>query len=89
MMQNSNFDINGSGMATAQGVTTNFSFGSNPTSPAHNDVIGATVTGSGNATNVNGTQQLQIFGHFIPDALQVSFVITIGQNLTIGTLMKQ
>jgi hypothetical protein len=89
MMQNSNFDINGSGMTTAQGVTTTLSFGLNSAAPAHNNVIGATVTGSGNATNVNGTQQLQIFGHFVPDASQVSFVITIGQNLAIGTLMRQ
>jgi len=89
MMQNSNFDISGSGTTTAQGVTTNLSFGSNSASPAHNDVIGATVSGSGNATNVNGTQQVQVFGHFVPDASQVSFVITIGQNVAIGTLMKQ
>jgi hypothetical protein len=89
IMQNSDFNINASGTTTVQGVTTNFSFGSNSASPAHNDVIGATVTGSGNATNVNGTQQLQVFGHFIPDASQVSFVITSGQNLAIGTLMKQ
>jgi len=89
IMQNSNFDINGNGTTTAQGVTTNFSLGSNSAFPAHNDVIGAIVTGSGNATNVNGTQQLQVFGHFIPDASQVSFVITSGQNLAIGTLMKQ
>jgi hypothetical protein len=41
------------------------------------------------ATNVNGTQQSQLFGSFVPDASQVSVAITTGQTLALGTLMKQ
>jgi hypothetical protein len=89
IMQNSSFDINATGTTTAQGVTTNLSFGPNSGSLAHNDVIGATVTASGMATNVNGTPQSQLFGSFVPDASQVSVVISIGQTLALGTLMKQ
>lgn len=86
-MQNSSFDIIATGTTTAPGVTRNLSFG--PSSLTHNDVIGATVTASGMATNVNGTQQSQLFGSFVPDASQVSVVITTGQTLALGTLMKQ
>jgi hypothetical protein len=70
--QNSSFDINATGTTTAQGVTTDLSFGPNSGALAHNDVIGATVTASGMATNVNGTQQSQLFGNFVPDVSQVS-----------------
>jgi hypothetical protein len=87
--QSSGFDIMGSGTTIAQGVTTNFSFGPNSSSPGYNNVIGATVSGNGTATNVNGSQNLQIFGHFLPDASQVSFVINDGSQLVIGTLAKQ
>jgi hypothetical protein len=89
IVQNSSFDINATGTTTAQGVTTNLSFGPNSGSLTHNDVIGATATASGMATNVNGTQQSQLFGSFVPDASQVSVVITSGQTLALGTLMKQ
>jgi hypothetical protein len=40
-------------------------------------------------TNVNGTQRSQLFGNFVPDASQVSVVITIRQTLALGALMKQ
>jgi hypothetical protein len=89
IVQNSSFDINATGTTTAQGVTTNLSFGPNSGSLTHNDVIGATVKASGMATNVNGTQQSQLFGSFVPDASQASVVITSGQTLALGTLMKQ
>jgi hypothetical protein len=87
--QNSSFDINASGTTTAQEVTTSFSVGPNSGSPAYNNIIGATVTGNGTATNINGSQQFQVFGHFIPDASQVSVVIHSGSQLVIGTLGKQ
>jgi hypothetical protein len=89
IVQNSRRDINATGTTTAQGVITNLSFGPNSGSLTHNDVIGATVTASRMATNVNGTQQSQLFGSFVPDASQASVVITSGQTLALGTLMKQ
>jgi hypothetical protein len=75
-MQNSSFDINSSGTTTAQGMTTNFSFATNPRFAAADSVIGATMTGSGTATNINGSQQ-------------VSLVIENGSQLALGTLAKQ
>jgi hypothetical protein len=86
--QNSSFDITATGTSVLPGVTTNFTLGPNPGSPTYNNIIGATVSAPGTATNVNGTQSFQVFGHFNPNASQVSFVSNNGQWST-GTLAKQ
>jgi hypothetical protein len=72
------------------GVTTNLTIGANSGSPAaYNNVIGATVSSdNGTATNVNGSSMFQAFGHFSPDASQISFASSNGQWTT-GTLAKQ
>jgi hypothetical protein len=71
------------------GVTTNLTIGANSGSSAYKNVIGATVSSdNGTATNVNGSSTFQVFGHFTPDASQVSFASSNGQWTT-GTLTKQ
>jgi hypothetical protein len=71
------------------GVTTNLTIGANSGSSAYKNVIGATVSSdNGTATNVNGGSTFQVFGHFTPDASQVSFASSNGQWTT-GTLTKQ
>lgn len=87
--QDSSYNVIATGTAVAQGVTTNLTIGSNSGSSPYNNVIGATISSdNGTATNVNGTQQFQVFGHFSPDASQVSFASYNGQWTT-GTLTRQ
>jgi len=88
--QDSHYNITATGSSVAQGVTTNLIIATNPVGPTYdNSVIGATLSSSlGTATNVNGTQTFQVFGHFTPDASQVSFASLNGQWST-GTLTKQ
>jgi hypothetical protein len=86
--QNSSFDITSTGTSVLPGVTTNLTLGPNPGSPAYNNVIGATISAPGTATNVNGSQTFQVFGHFSPDASQLAFASYNGQWST-GTLTKQ
>jgi hypothetical protein len=87
--QDSSFNISASGNSMLNGVTTNLTIGANSGSGAYNNVIGATVSSdSGTATNVNGSGTFQVFGHFSPDASQLSFASYNGQWTT-GTLTKQ
>ncbi len=88
--QDSSYDITATGTSVSPGVTTNLIINPNPGggSTALSNVIGAAVSGSGTATNVNGSQNFQIFGHFSPDASQISFASYNG-GWTTGTLSKQ
>lgn len=87
--EDSAFNITANGTSVNQGVTTTITIGPNTASNSLNDVIGAAVgTGRGTATNVNGTQSFSVFGHFTPDASQISFVANNG-TWTTGTLTKQ
>jgi len=87
--QDSNFDISASGTATLNGTTTNFTLTPNSGASSYNNVIGAVVSASGTATNVNGSTTLQVFGHFTPDASQVSFAALSNGVWSVGTLTKQ
>lgn len=88
--QDGSYNISASGTSVLPGVTTNLTISPNPGggSTSDSNVIGATVSGNGTATNVNGTQSFQVFGHFTADASQVSFASYNGQWAT-GTLTKQ
>jgi hypothetical protein len=90
VVQDSSFNISATGNSMLNGVTTNLTIGANSGSPAaYNNVIGATVSSdNGTATNVNGSSTFQVFGHFSPDASQISFASSNGQWIT-GTLTKQ
>jgi hypothetical protein len=89
LTQNSRFGITVAGTSLLSGSTTNIAI--QPTSGTNvlNDVIGATVSGLGTATNVNGSQSFQVFGHFNSDASQISFATFSGQQWASGTLTKQ
>jgi hypothetical protein len=86
--QDSSFNISASGTSILNGVTTSLTIGAN-TRAGYNNVIGATVSSdNGTASNVNGSGTFQVFGHFSPDASQISFASNNGQWTT-GTLTKQ
>jgi hypothetical protein len=87
--QDSNFDISASGTATLNGTTTSFTLTPNSGSSSLNNVVGAAVSASGTATNVNGSATFQVFGHFTSNASQVSFASNNNGAWSTGTLTKQ
>ena len=84
--QNSDFSLNVSGTSVENGVTTQLS-----SEPQNNLVLGATVSVSGTANNVNGSETFSIAAQLNPTGTQLTVVLmNFGGNESLtGALTKQ
>ena len=91
--QDSNFGITATGTSLEAAVTTSLSISpqgaSTDNTGGYSNVIGATLQGSGTATNVNGSSAFSVFGHFNPTATQITIVVDGQSGTETGTLTKQ
>jgi hypothetical protein len=91
--QDSNFGITASGTSSVPGVASNLSI-SPSGSPTDNlngysNVIGATVSARGTASNINGSSTFSVLGHFNATGSQLQIEVFGNSGTETGTLTKQ
>jgi hypothetical protein len=88
IVQNSTFGLTVSGTSVQSGVTTSIAI--SPAGPSlFSNVIGATIDASGTTSNINGSNTIQMSGHFNSSGTQVALAIDIAGLAASGTLTKQ